>query len=59
MSLLRALGAVSGGMIGIRRGDQAKSDWSHIKPWHIAVAAITMVALFVITLVSLVSFIAG
>lgn len=59
MNLFRAISAVAGGLIGIRRGEQARKDLSELKPWHIIATAVLAVALFVIALVALVSHIAG
>ena len=59
MNLLRAFGAAASGMIGIRRGKKAEEDFSQLRPWHIAVAGLTALALFVLTLVAIVSYVAG
>ena len=59
MGILRAMGAVAGGMIGVRRGSQASRDWSEIKPWHVVAAGLAGLAAFVLALVLIVSQVAG
>lgn len=57
--LLRALRAVVGGMIGIRRKQEAERDFGHIKVWQLVVACLLLVIMLVVGLVFLVKSIVG
>ncbi len=57
-SPLRAVSAVLGAFIGIRRRSTGDRDLASLKPVHVIVAAVLAAALFVIILVTLVNLIA-
>ena len=57
--LLRAYRAVFGAMIGIRRGADARSDFSQVRFWQLAVAGLSLAAALVAALVAAVGQIAG
>jgi hypothetical protein len=57
-SPLRAVSAVLGAFIGIRKSSARDRDLANVKPAHVIVAGIIAAALFVIILVTLVNLIA-
>jgi hypothetical protein len=57
-SPLRAVSAVLGAFIGIRRRSTGDRDLASLKPVHVIVAGVIAAALFVIILVTLVNLIA-
>lgn len=44
---LRAVLAVLAGFIGIRRGQRAAQDSAHLRPVHVVIAGVVMVAAFI------------
>jgi hypothetical protein len=57
-SALRAVSAVLGAFIGIRKSSARDRDLANLKPVHVIVAGILAAALFVIIIVTLVNLIA-
>jgi hypothetical protein len=58
-SPLRAVSAVLGAFIGIRKSADRDKDLASLKPIHVIVAGVIAAAVFVIVLVMLVRLIAG
>jgi hypothetical protein len=56
-SFLRALPAVLGAFIGIRKGSASERDLASLNPLHVIAAAVLAAALFVIIIVTLVGLI--
>ena len=56
-SLLRALPALLGAFIGIRKGSASERDLAGLNPLHVIAAAVLAAALFVIIIVTLVGLI--
>ncbi len=56
---LRAFAAVFSAFLGIRKGDASRSDLSMLRPWQVLAAGIVMATVFVLSLVTLVRFVAG
>ena len=58
-SPLRAVSAVLGAFIGIRKSADRDKDLASLKPIHVIVAGVIGAALFVLVIVTLVRLIAG
>ena len=55
----RAFGAVASAMFGVRRGKSARDDWAKIRPIHVIIAGVALVALFVAVLLAIVAGVTG
>jgi len=58
-SALRAVSAVLGAFIGIRKSSARDRDLASLRPVHVIVAGVIAAAVFVLTLVTLVRLITG
>lgn len=56
-AFLQAAGAVFWGFFGVRKGRHMQQDTTTIKPHHVIIVGLIGGALFVLTLIALVSFI--
>jgi DUF2970 family protein len=53
-SLLQVMGAVCWSFLGVRKRAAMTADHAHIRPWQVILVAVVFVALFVVTLLTVV-----